>query len=278
MLFLSGQALAIAEQLEEEQKSQQRYSILKARLQSIFDTAADREIKQTLFENRTRRLNESEDEFMLTLTKLHRSANPTASTEDLNRNVKRKFLNGISPELRRNIFIFCNDPYKTDITTEKLLEATRKAKLHLMGTNEHEVEVNNITQQESSTSNSTSAHVSPSLEESINNLTTLLSQHIETTESKFKNHDAQINAINFNTAYPSRENDRSSYFNPNNRYAPNNRGHYNRNNYTSNRTSNLNMAATRSVNEVICFACGGKNHFARNCTASVAPLNSQQRL
>ena len=69
---------------------------------------------------------------MLTLIKLHRSANPDASTDDMTRNVKRKFLNGISSQLRRSSFIFCQDPHSDTITTEKLLEAARKTKLHLM--------------------------------------------------------------------------------------------------------------------------------------------------
>ena len=35
-------------------------------------------------------------------------------------------MNGISPQLRRNLFIFCQDPHSYTITTEKLLEAIRK--------------------------------------------------------------------------------------------------------------------------------------------------------
>ena len=72
---------------------------------------------------------------MLTLIKLHRAANPDADNAELTRNVKRKFLNGISPELKKNIFIFCSDPHAQAATVEKLLEAVRKARLHIMERN-----------------------------------------------------------------------------------------------------------------------------------------------
>ena len=49
MMCLTGQALAVAEQLEEEKKTAQKYSALRERLEAVFDTAADREAKQTEF-------------------------------------------------------------------------------------------------------------------------------------------------------------------------------------------------------------------------------------
>ena len=128
MMCLTGQALAVAEQLEEEKKTAQKYSALKERLEAVFDTTADREAKQTEFEKRILNINETEDEYMLTLIKLHRSASTDASTDDMTRNVKGKLLNCISPQLRRNLFIFCQDPHSDTITTEKLLEAVRKTK------------------------------------------------------------------------------------------------------------------------------------------------------
>ena len=45
MLCLAGQALAVAEQLEEEKKTQQKYSEIKVRLESVFKTAAIKEVK-----------------------------------------------------------------------------------------------------------------------------------------------------------------------------------------------------------------------------------------
>ena len=42
---------------------------------------------------------------MLSLVNLCRTANPTASTEDINTAIKRKFLSGVFPDLRHSIFI-----------------------------------------------------------------------------------------------------------------------------------------------------------------------------
>ena len=61
------------------------------------------ETKMAEFEQRIQLVTESEDEFMLSLVKLYCTANPTASTEDSNRAMKRKFLSGLSPDLRRSI-------------------------------------------------------------------------------------------------------------------------------------------------------------------------------
>ena len=47
MMCLTGQALAVAEQLKEEKKTAQKYSTLKERLEDVFNTAADCEAKQT---------------------------------------------------------------------------------------------------------------------------------------------------------------------------------------------------------------------------------------
>ena len=51
MMYLSGQALAVAEQLEEEKKTQQKFSELKGRLESVFTTVAWQEAKMVAFEN-----------------------------------------------------------------------------------------------------------------------------------------------------------------------------------------------------------------------------------
>ena len=132
MLCLCGQALAVADRLEEEAKAPQKYSIIKQKLETVFNTHADRELKQSEFEKRHAGINETDDEFMLDLMKLYRSANPDAEDAQVNCNVKRKFLSGISSELRRNLFIFCSDPHATTVSIEKLLESVRKARLFIM--------------------------------------------------------------------------------------------------------------------------------------------------
>ena len=62
MLCFTGQALAVAEQLEENKKTPQKYTAIKERLEAVFNTAADHEVKQTEFERRSLNNNETEDE------------------------------------------------------------------------------------------------------------------------------------------------------------------------------------------------------------------------
>ena len=51
-LCLTGQGLAVVEQLEEEKKSQQKFPDLKKRLDDVFQTSADMETKMAEFEQR----------------------------------------------------------------------------------------------------------------------------------------------------------------------------------------------------------------------------------
>ena len=108
MLCVDGRAKATLDQFEEEKKSAQKYSELKKQLSAVFDSATDREAKMTEFERRIQKLDESEDELITNLLQLFRAVNHEAKTEEINRAVKRKFLQGISDELRRNIIVFCN--------------------------------------------------------------------------------------------------------------------------------------------------------------------------
>ena len=79
---------------------------------------------------------ETEDEFMVSLVKLYKAANPTVSAEVFDTAVKRKFLQGISPVLKKNLFVFCNKPYDPATTRDKLLQHCREAKVHLAPTPE----------------------------------------------------------------------------------------------------------------------------------------------
>ena len=92
---------------------------------------ASREPKGATFESRIQKLDESEEEFMLALVKLFRTANPETAGPAIDNAVKRKFLQGIPSELKKNLFVFCNNPYDETITRTKLLEHTRNAKVHL---------------------------------------------------------------------------------------------------------------------------------------------------
>ena len=132
MLCLGGQALAVAEQLEQELEGAQTYTQVKDRLKNVFDTAANREMKMSQFETRVQSATESVDEFMLALVQLFNSANPDAANADLNKAVKRKFMQGIPYKLRRAIYVFVNDPFAATVTHQTLLEHARKAKINIV--------------------------------------------------------------------------------------------------------------------------------------------------
>ena len=105
MLCLGGHALAVAEQVEEDKNAQQKSSELKAHLEAVFNTTANKESKMVEFENRFQWIEESEDEFMLNLVKIYRAANPDASEATSTLAIKRKFMHGISSDLRRSTYI-----------------------------------------------------------------------------------------------------------------------------------------------------------------------------
>ena len=100
----------------------------------MFDSPADREARMTEFESRIQHLEEPEEEYMLALIKLFKAANHDVKPEDVNRAVKRKFLNGISADLRHNVFIFCNNPLDDTVGHQDLLKASRDARVHLTAT------------------------------------------------------------------------------------------------------------------------------------------------
>ena len=134
MLCVEGRAKATLDQFEDEKKSAEKYSDLKTQSSTVFDSATDRAAKMTEFEREIEKQDESEDELMTNLLQLFRAANPEAKTEEINRAVKRKFLQGISDELRRNIFIFCNHPFDDEVSHRDLLKACRDAAVHLATT------------------------------------------------------------------------------------------------------------------------------------------------
>ncbi len=68
---------------------------------------------------------------MTSLIQTFRAANPSAENEEINRAVKRKFLQGIPVNLRRNLFIFCKNPYDPTVSPQDLLKASRDAIVHL---------------------------------------------------------------------------------------------------------------------------------------------------
>ncbi len=132
MLFVEGRARAGLEEFELSQNGvQQTYAALVAKLKEYFDSTASRETSQILFDTRSKKLNESEEEFMLQLLRLYKTANPDHDNNITTLAVKRKFMSGISPAIRAKIFIFCNDPFAVRCSREDLLSHCRRAR-HLL--------------------------------------------------------------------------------------------------------------------------------------------------
>ena len=286
MLCLCGQALAVAERLEEEQKTPQKYSELKTRLKAVFNSEAEKELKQIQFEKRHEEIHETDDEFMLELIKLHRAANPDADDTQVTCNVKRKFLSGISVELKRNIFIFCSDPHATTVTIENLLEATRKARLFIMeGNDSHNSPninaVENAPQDISNMNVVENGHdQNNKIFEAIENLTKSLNDHVKLTNDQFKLQETQINSITANQNsrrtvgnysirqnYNRRQDSRRNRGNARNSTQQNNEGSITDGAYENN-GSNYGRS-----DSVVCFKCNQPNHYARNCTLSRESLN-----
>lgn len=263
LLCLGGQALAVAERFEEEKKQPQNFTALVARLKEVFNSEADREFKQEEFEKRHLQINETEDDFMLALTRLHRAANPNSSDEELARNVKRKFMNGISPELKRNIFIFCSNPHATTISVDSLLEAVRKTKLHILEAKESGESVN-VVQKPS--------ELDDPVLKAIDGLRSSLDSHIRSTSEQFKVQAAQINSM-AEDRFGARSTVTEQYRNTGNaRYQ---RGGGYRGGRASNR-GHENWNRDRDFSPRRCYNCNEPNHIARNCNAP--PLNSRGRL
>ena len=69
---------------------------------------------------------------MLQLVQIYKASNPQATDAEFQRAVKRKFMQGISPELRRAIFVYNSDPHAVTVNYQRLLEYARSAQLNLL--------------------------------------------------------------------------------------------------------------------------------------------------
>ena len=192
MLFVEGQAKAVLEELEELKAEPQTLTSCKERLKTVFDTVAIREDKMALFETRTQQLGESEVEFMLALLRLYRAGNSGSAPDLLDRAaLKRKFLQGIDPELKRGIFVFCNYPYDRGVSRDKLLQDCRKAKVRLTPSNADQ----KLSSNHKDTVNVVKFTPNNELVNALSNLTTTLSQHIQQTTEKLAAQDEKLNAL-----------------------------------------------------------------------------------
>ena len=174
----------------------------------------------------------------LSLVKLYRTANPTASTEDINTAIKRKFLNGVSLDLRRSIFIFCTNPYVTSVTYDALLEAARKAKLHI-------IKPSNDSSQPSASA-TTPVVAEPTLQ-AANELANKFNQHMALMDQPLSHAisgqpPAQSNYHTFSNGF--RRGNQQPRF----------------------KTTNANATVSSDTGEITCCKCGFPNHIAHNCT------------
>ena len=122
------------------------------------------------------------------LLRLFKAANPKAKTEVINHAVKRKFLQGISDALRRNIFIFCKNPYDDAVSHQDLLKASRDASVHLSLPSTAETVVPDTVL--------TGANPSDTTLDAILALSTKFEQHSQLAMRKLDEQQDQINAIN----------------------------------------------------------------------------------
>ena len=252
MLCVEGRAKAILEKLEADEGEPQDYDILVNKLVEVFDNTTSREAKMTLFETRILKIGETEDEFMLDLVKLYRNANPNAPEITIDTAIKRKFLQGIPPSLKRNIFIFCNDPYNANVTRDQLLAACRSAKDLLSSDNQnHACSV-------ISDGNKEKNDISDIIT-SIKNLSLQLETHVATTNEKINENSQHIAAITRDFESNPRKRDVAP-FSPRRNF----RGNFN---YRGSRFSSNQERRSYPTDErtITCFKCGGKNHYAKHC-------------
>ena len=251
MLFTDKQPKAILEELEETAGEAQTLTQCKNKLKSVYDTVATREDKMILFEQRVQHLDESEEEFMFTLVKLFRAANPNVAAQDMDQAVKRKFLQGIDPNVKRGIFVFCQDPYANTVSRDQLLQDCRKAKVHLSPS---PVDTSQPTESKEALC---VAEATTPIVTAISELTTTLSEHMKFTTDKLNEQEERINVL----SQKQRGGGRSQ------------RRGFDR--YYLARQSNQQQqqtwqpsSARNDGGSIRCFNCGGINHLSRNCLAS----------
>lgn len=277
MLFVEGRARAALEEFELANGGvQQTYVALVAKLKEYFDSSSARESSMTLFESRTLKVNETEEEFMLQLQRLYSTANPDHAADVSLLAVKRKFLAGISPSLRDKVFVFCSDPYHANVTRENLLSHCRSARNLLSSTTETP---------SSSTDYSTTDRVLVSSSEgnlenqtvinTLNNLTIRFEEHVRNTDRRLDEFGDTIAAVSGNSSrFRSVRGGRGgSNRGRNNQFNTS----YNNSNFSYNNSNNNNRGGSKGRGNFRggsrgagrkCYACSRFGHLARDCPFS----------
>ena len=265
MLCVDGRAKACLEQFEDAKKEPQKYSALKNQLQEIFDSPSDREAKMSNFEQRIQRVNESEEEFMTNLLQTFRAANPSAKDDEIDRAVKRKFLQGIPVSLRRNLFIFCQNPYAAEVTPQDLLKASRDAIVHLSipapTTDEHSPP--NVLAVSPVCPPATPSPLADPTLDAIMMLSSKFDEQAKITNMKLEAQQDQTNALK--SQYP--------HSPPAQQYLQSNRQQRPR--FTPNSLGQFPRSAAQfqsggfhqQDSDIRCHYCHGPNHFKRDCLA-----------
>ena len=259
MLCVDGRAKAALGQFEEDKSSPQRYSKLKKQLTTVFNSEADREAHMTAFERCIQKINESEEEFMTYLLQLFKAADPKAKTEVIKHAVKRKFLQGISDALLRNIFIFCKNPYDDAVSHQDLLKASRDASVHLSLPSTAETVVPDTVL--------TAANPSDTTLDAILALSTKFEQHSQLAMQKLNEQQDQIKAINQQPLGPSQQNQQQQSapaFQPPQSARGQPRGGSPRNFGGNFQPRSVRAGGQQSIR---CYFCNGLNHLQLDCLA-----------
>ena len=200
LLYVEGRARAILEEYEDSLNAgPQTYAVLVEKLKEHFESDSTREQAMKNFETRVQRIDESEEEFMLDLVKLYGLANPTHNAAIKLAAIKRKFLNGVSQDLRRNVFVFCNNPYDANVTRDNILEYCRNAKTHLsVKTEQNTVNHETVMVANNSNISAPGGGASSDIATALNNLSLQFKDHVETTERRFDDFNEAIYVMNNN--------------------------------------------------------------------------------
>ena len=266
LLYVEGRARAILEEYEDALGGEpQSYDVLVNKLKEHFESALTREQAMKTFETRVKKIDESEEEFMLDLVKLYSLANPTHSAAIKLAATKRKFLNGVSQELRRNVFVFCNNPFAAAVTRENLLEYCRNARMHLSVKSESNLDDSEAVMV---ANNSAAATDVSGMAAAINNLSLQFKNHVENTDRRLNEFGETISVMNSNYRGGSRAG-RGNYRGNRGGFRGNFRGNsYNNNNGGSQRYNNQYNDGRGGYNQQRpkrCYKCSRLGHVARFC-------------
>ena len=217
-------------------------------------------MKHTAFECRMHRLNESEDEFMTSLLSLYRAVNPNAKTEEINRAVKLKFLQGISDNLRHNPFIFWSNPYDDNVSHQDVLKACRNAIVHLSTKLSPDP---SLPLSDSVLIATTAPHLPPPIDPTLDTIISLASKFEEQcriTMSKIDSQQQQINAFQQQVRPPIQHEPqpRSQHS-----WVPRSRRESRSNLRKSGRGAF--EAGIPGPSPIRCYFCNGLNHLQRDC-------------